>query len=198
MKEFVALRAKAREKRDLAIARARTEYEETLTRIAALEQDLLGKEVSSHRQISECVERVIPTDREFTTVDVMTALEALDPGRVWRKRSVDSHISRMRERGLIRRLRKARTGAHANEPAVYVRAGVPVAERPFQGQTLRDVLKATLADGPMTQLELTVTLLERGYDTTMTPRAFRAAVGGQLRNNPADFVKVDGKWATYC
>jgi len=146
MKEFIALRAKAREKRDRLINEARRDYEETLTRIAALEQDLLGKDVSSHRKISVCIERVIPTDREFTTVDVVSALEALDPGRVWRKRSIDSHISRMRERGLLRRVRKARNGSNACEPAVYVRRGVEVGPRPFQDMTLQAVIKSMLAD----------------------------------------------------
>ena len=52
-------------------------YADTLVRIAALEQDLLGKEHSSSRKVSACIESVIPTDRTSTTVDIMTALEAL-------------------------------------------------------------------------------------------------------------------------
>lgn len=48
MKEFNELRARARQRRDLVINRAKVEYEETLVRIAALEQDLLGREVSTH------------------------------------------------------------------------------------------------------------------------------------------------------
>jgi len=103
MEAFNELRRHAREKRDKAIASVRDEYAATLVRIAALEQDLLGREPSTHKTIAGCINRVLPSDRPFTTVDVMTALEALDPGRVWRKRSVDSHISRLRERGVMRR-----------------------------------------------------------------------------------------------
>jgi hypothetical protein len=94
MDAFIELRKRAREKRDKAIGQARSEYADTLRKIAELEQDLLGREPSSHKTIASCIDSVIPTDRVFTTVDVMASLEALDPGRVWRKRSVDSHIAR--------------------------------------------------------------------------------------------------------
>ncbi len=177
-----------REKRDKAIALARSDYEATLVQIATLEQDLLGKESSRHKQISACVESVIPRDRSFSTVDVMTSLEALDPGRVWRKRSVDSHISRLRERGLVRRMRKAK----GTEPAVYVRVGATVPKLAFEDMTLPEVIRAVL-DRPMTQTELAVRMLEAGYDTTMEPRALRNAVGVELRKG--GFRSEAGKWA---
>lgn len=189
MEAFNELRRQARLKRDKAIAQARRDYSDTLVRIAALEQDLLGRELSSHRKISASIERVIPTDREFTTVDILTGLEALDPGRVWRKRSVDSHISRLRERGLVRRLRKA----HGTEPALYARLGVQVAPRPFEDMTMREVIRTVLADKPLTQTELVVAMLEAGYETTMTPQALRNAVGVELRKD-GEFRKTDGKW----
>ena len=58
MKEFIELRRKAKENRDKAIDLARRDYEETLTRIAALEQDLLGKHISSHKFMSVTVARM--------------------------------------------------------------------------------------------------------------------------------------------
>jgi hypothetical protein len=191
MNEFNDLRKRAREKRDKAIAQARQDYAETLGRIAALEQDLLGRDLSTHRKISVCIERVIPQDREFTTADIMAGLEALDPGRVWRKRSIDNHISRLRERGLVRRVRKAK----GTEPAIYARVGAKVTERPFQDMTLRQVIKVVLGDRAMNETELTVAMREAGYDSTMTPQALRNAVGVELRKN-AGFRKTDGKWAT--
>ncbi len=107
MNEFIALRARARDKRDKAIAQAREEYEAALVQIATLEQDLLGKLPSKHKPMSACIESVIPNDRPFTTLDVLTSLEALDPRRVWRKRSIDNHFSRLRDKGLIRRIKRA-------------------------------------------------------------------------------------------
>ena len=109
MNEFIALRTLARDKRDKAIALAKSEYAATLVDIARLEQDLLGKESSRHRKISALIESVIPRDRTFTTVDIMTALESLDPGRVCRKRSIDNHLSRLRDRGSVAGSRSPKT-----------------------------------------------------------------------------------------
>src|SRR5665811_2001341 len=95
--EFNALRARARDRRDKVISEARREYEYQLVQISKLEQDLLGKVSSRYTKISTAVESVIPRESTFTTVDVMASLEALDPRRAWRKRSVDSHIFRLRD-----------------------------------------------------------------------------------------------------
>ncbi|MDP6558243.1 MAG: hypothetical protein QGG71_26505 [Pirellulaceae bacterium] len=190
MKEFSALRTKARERRDKAIKRARDEYAETLVRIANLEQDLVGRDSSTHLKISEAIERVIPDDRTFTTVDVIAGLEALDPGRVWRKRSIDNHISRLRDKGLVRRIKKSKN----TEPAVYARMGVEVEAVPFEDMTLPEVIAATLAE-PMTQTELVVAIMEAGYDTTMSRRALRDAVGMELRKARKRFSADHGKWS---
>jgi hypothetical protein len=187
MNEFIALRARARDKRDKLIAEARKDYEATLVTIASLEQDLLGRESSRHKRISASVESAIPRDRPFTTVDIMTSLEAIDPGRVWRKRSVDSHIARLRERGLVRRMRRAKS----TEPAQYVRCGVEVERLPFEGMTLAEVIRAVLTK-PMTQTELVVRMVEAGYDSTMTKPALRNAVGVELRKG--GFGNEGGKW----
>jgi DNA-binding transcriptional ArsR family regulator len=192
MQAFNELRKHAREKRDKAIDVARNEYAATLVRISALEQDLLGRESSTHQTIASCINRVLPTDREFTTIDVMTALEALDPRRPWRKRSVDSHISRLRERGLVRRLRKSK----GLEPAVYARVGVQVAPMPFGDKTLPEVIGEVLAGRTLTQTELAVAMLDAGYQTTMTPKALRDAVGVVLRRERGQFVQRGGKWAS--
>jgi hypothetical protein len=189
MEAFAELRRQARLKRDKAIDQARRDYAETLARIAGLEQDLLGREMSGHHKISACIERVIPTDREFTAVDILTGLEAMDPGRIWRKRSVDSHISRLRKRGIVRRISRSR----GSEPAVYARLGVQVAPRPFQDMTMREVIRTVLAEKPLTQTELVVAMLESGYYTTMTRQALRNAVGMELRKD-GEFRKADGKW----
>ena len=59
--------------------------------------------------------------------------------------------------------------------------------------TLPEVVATILADGPLRQTELVVALLEAGYQTTMTPRALRNAVGAELRRGP--FTKgKDGRW----
>lgn len=102
MDAFNELRRQARERREKAICEARDAYAATRARIAALEQDILGRDLSSHRTIASCIDSLLPTDRTFTTVDILAGLEALDPRRNWRKRPLDSHISRLRERGPMR------------------------------------------------------------------------------------------------
>ena len=78
MKEFQAIRKAALTKRDAAIKRARDEYRATLVRVSELEQDILGRDPSGFQSISASIDRVIPSDSTFTTVDIMAALEALD------------------------------------------------------------------------------------------------------------------------
>jgi hypothetical protein len=149
-----------------------------LARIAELEQDLLGRDRPKHKTIAACIDSVIPKDRPFGTIDIVAGLEALDPKRVWRKRSIDGHICRLRFKGLLRRLQKA----HGHECAVYVRVGVQVAPLPFEGQTLPEAIESVLGElGPLNATELTVALLERGYHTTMDKKALRDRVGVVLR-----------------
>jgi hypothetical protein len=190
MDAFNELRRKARERRDKAISEARDAYAATLSRITALEQDILGRDLSSHKTIAACIDSVIPTDRPFTTQDILIALETIDPRRNWRKRSLDSHLSRLRERKIVRRMKRA----HGSQLAVYVRCGVEVEPLPFEGLTMKDVVEKVLSErGPMRQTELVQTMLGQGYPTTMTPKALRDAVGVVLRGDRR-FREKTGMW----
>ena len=191
MEVFNEMRRLAREKRDKAVYEAKGAYEATLARIAALEQDLLGRDLSSHKTIAACIDSILPTDRTFTTQDVIAGLEALDPRRNWRKRSIDSHISRLRDRGLVRRVKKSQN----TTPAVYVRVGIAVEPLPFEDMTLPEVVAKVLAERqPLRTAELTVAMLEAGYQTTMTAKNLRAAVGVVLRKDRR-FRETEGMWA---
>jgi len=191
MEAFNQLRKQAREKRDKAIGVARDEYSATLARIAALEQDLLGREPSTHKTISSCIDSVLPDDRCFTTLDIMAALEALDPRRDWRKRSLDCHISRLRDRGLVRRVKKSQN----HQPAIYVRVGVDVEPLPFEDMTLPEVVADVLSSRqPMRQTDLVVAMLEAGYQSTMSAKNLRNAVGVVLHKGKERFRQVDGEW----
>jgi hypothetical protein len=187
---FGEIRRQAAERRDRAISTAREEYAATLARIAALEQDLLGREPSSHRSLASCIDSVIPTDRTFTTVDILAGLEGIDPRRTWRKRSIDSHIQRLRAKGILRRLDKAR----AHQPAQYARVGVQVERRPFEGMTLAEVVREVLAMRPMRQTELVLAMLDAGYRTAMSKKRLRDAVGVVLRKDQRRFRRTTGIW----
>jgi hypothetical protein len=54
--EFVALRKRARIKRDKITAQARAEYEATLVQVAALEQQLTGIRPKRDRSAASCIE----------------------------------------------------------------------------------------------------------------------------------------------
>jgi hypothetical protein len=190
MEAFSALRRKALERRDSQIARIRDEYADSLRRIAELEQDLLGRDKPDHRSVASCVNNVLPTDRPFNIMDVMHALQASDPGRVWLHRTVSGHITRLREHGIIRRL----TRAKQHQQAQYVRVGVEVEPTPFEDMSLDEVMRSILGQGePMRITDVAVAALERGYRTSMTPKRIRGAIGVQLRKGPYEQL-AGGKW----
>lgn len=185
--EFNALRSRARERRDKAIAEARREYSAQLVKIAELEQDLLGKVQANHKSIASAIESVIPRDSTFTTVDLMAALEALDSRRNWRKRSLDNHLSRLRERGLIKRLKRATV----HEPAVYAREEAPVKAAPLDDLSLLQVIGKVLVR-PMTVTEVAVAVLEAGWQTRMSKGNLRVHVAKSLARG--GFKCDGGRW----
>ncbi len=185
--EFSALRARARDKRDRTISDARNEYEETLTAIAALEHGLTGRKRSLGK-ISACIESVIPRAEPFTSTEIIASLEALDSSRVWHKWTVDNHITKLRAKGIIRRISRHK----GHQRALYVRVGAEVDRLPFEDMTLVEVIRAVLTE-PMTQTELTVRMREAGYDSTMDNRVLRNVVGEELRSG--GFTKEGGKWS---
>jgi hypothetical protein len=190
MEALTQLRKLARERRDKSIGEANTLYADTLKRIAAIEQDLLGHQASTHRASSACIQQVMPADQPFTTVDLRAALEAMEPGRVWYERTITNQLGRLRKRGFIRRLRRPT----CKTPALYVRAGIE-AVLPLDAKTMLDAAAELLADRPMNCTELAVAMRESGYQTKMTPKALRAALGVGMRRNRKRFRQDGGKWS---
>jgi hypothetical protein len=186
---FNALRLKARERRDKALATAQSDYEAALAKIADLEYDLLGGRPSRREPLSASVQAAIPRDEPFTIADIVARLEGLEPGRIVRRKSVCNYIAGMTERGLLRRLDRHR----GNAPSLYVRAGVNVPKRPFEGMTLPQVLREALTK-PTNQTELTVCILEAGYRSQVSKKALRKQVGETLAMPGSGFVKAGGKW----
>lgn len=190
MNQFSALRTLARQNRDKAIARAQADYEQRLIVINKLERELTGNVSYRYQKLTACVEQCIPTDREFTIVDLMTALMALDDSRRWSRVGIHKHLATLRQKGLIRRLKKGRRG----EPAVFVRTGVAVKERPFEDMSLSEVLAQVLADRRMNATELTVAVLESGYETKQNRRKLRMTIGNTLRRETDKFKRQGDKW----
>ncbi len=185
--EFNALRTRARINRDRALAAVRREYEVALEKIAALQQELLGQQSTRKGRVGAAIESVIPLDTDFTVNDVVTALEDKEPERPWHYRSVYDHLIRLREQGLLRLVRRARS----NEPAVFVRV-----ETPLKGRQLDDVpLLAAIGKvfvRPMTLTEIMVAMIESGYQTKMSKVNLRHTVRKLLGRN--GYKQDGGKW----
>jgi hypothetical protein len=147
----------------------------------------LGKLSAKHKKISAAVEHVIPRDHPFNTQDVMTALEALDPTRYWRKRSIDFVLTGLRRKGLIRRLKRATI----NERASYVRAESPVPTPALADTTLLQIVGQVLVR-PMTTTEIVVAVLEAGWQTEMGRTNLRNHVTRLLSRG--GFKQDGGKW----
>lgn len=184
--EFVALRARAKARRDQIIKDANHEYESNLVEIATIERNLLGKRPEKNQNVSSCINQVLPKDEPFTVNDIMRRLESLDSGRYWRLRTVNAHISALRERGIVKRL--SRPGGAA--PACYACSGYDFDVSPIANMSLCDVIRSVLTN-PMTTLEVAVAVREAGYKTTMTDKRFLKHV---VRELGREFEQAGGKW----
>src|SRR4051812_32081773 len=122
MNEFTLLRARAKERRDQAISLARSDYEQAMAAIGELENRLLDRGKPKVKRVSDCVREVMPTDRAFTSEDILEALQAFDPTRVWNRWPVTNAICAMRKRGVIYRVRKCKMGQRAMYAAKGVKA----------------------------------------------------------------------------
>jgi hypothetical protein len=183
---FAALRAQARDRRDKEISHARAEYEVSLSQISELEQRLLGKIDQRRLATSAAIERVIPRDEPFTVPDIMAALESFDPSRVWPMATVRRHVTALRNKGLVRRVKRHKV----NEPATYVRSE-GASEREVEEKDLRQLILETVTS-PMRTAEVCAALLEAGYKTKMIPGHFRTTVIRRLKT--AGFKEWGGKW----
>lgn len=170
------------------IATAREEYEANLLAIAKLEQGLLGRLPVHHKQASKCIMQVVPKDRTFTNADLLASLEAIEPRRNWNVRSVNEAISRMRRKGILKRVRRS----SGTELAVYAVAELDVPQGAFRDMKLIEAIAAIVKAKPMRQIEIVLHLLEQGYETRMDKRTFRVAVGQSLREG--DFVRKGKLW----
>jgi hypothetical protein len=155
MDEFNKLRARAKAKWDKLIAQVRAEYDATLVQIATLAKRLIG-DPARDKSLASMVEQAIPADAPFTITDVKETLDALHPGRLWRRATVNNHVTRLRDRGIIKRIRRGTmtTGA------VFARADLPleVEDKP----TLAKVVAAVVTR-PMRVAEIAVAVREAGY-----------------------------------
>lgn len=133
------------------------------------------------------IDSLIPRETTFTYLDIKTGPEALDPGRIWKERTIHAHLSKLREKGMIRRLKRATQSSFT----IYVRAEVLVKLNPLDDMTLAEVVAQVLTK-PMTTAEVMVAAIEFGYRSTMPPRRLQKYVGVVLRRG--EFRRDGEKW----
>ena len=93
----------------------------------------------------------------------------------------------------MRRIRKSKN----TEPAVFARVRVEVESVPFQDMTLPEVIAATLVKPggrELTVTELAAHFSEAGYETSITGKALRTAIGAELRRYPERICQDGSKW----
>jgi hypothetical protein len=143
MEAFNELRRQAKDKRDKIVSKARAEYEETLAKIAELEQSILGRDPPKHKSVAACIDSVLPKNQPFMLKEIQAKLETLDSSRIWHWRSLTSHLARRVKRGIVRRVSRCRP----DTPTIYViddAKGAKVEQSPFDGMTLRQAVKSVL------------------------------------------------------
>lgn len=187
MNEFTSLRHRAKFRRDKLIEAAHAEYSATLVQIEKLQLDMLGRTTTRRKSLARCVDSVIPTDAPFTCREIIAKLEALDPGRLWHQKNVTVHLTRLREKGIVKRIKRAA----GNDGAVYARAELDVKVAPLDDLTLLETIKQVLVK-PMTATEVALAVVEAGYRTHMPPSRMRNYVVRKL--GQGKFKRVGEKW----
>jgi DNA-binding transcriptional ArsR family regulator len=134
------------------------------------------------RESSVSIERPAK-DTTAAGVFYRTSGTAIGSMRIRNERAVVNHIARLREKGIVKRVRRARR----SERAVYARVGVEYETPPFDDMTLAQVIAEVLSKRePLRVAELALAVLEAGYDTVMSSKSFR----------PGDqFVRDGNKWS---
>lgn len=119
-------------------------------------------------------------------------MTAANPGRSIALPSVRSEFTKLIDRGIIRRVRKA-----ANGCVLWAAAECEVVEEPIMAMTIPNAIAAILEErGPLTSAEIVVGLKERGYRPETEPRVLLISVRDAFKRNRGRFARADdGRWS---
>lgn len=199
MDPFIALKARAAQKRDAAIAEARRIYHNDLQAIDGIERRLPAPPVIDRSQplakppsIVDFIKAVVPRDRPFTVSDVMVALGDAHEGQKFHLTTVRTHTSRLCSRGYLRRLYK--TG---HQETMYALADLPEIEADIDTKNMATVTHEILTEAgkPLKVVEIAVRMREIGYRAENEPVTLINAVRSMFRNYPGRFKRDrEGRW----
>jgi hypothetical protein len=171
MDEYSRLRQLAANKRDKAIAAARSDYRESVKRIRELRSHLYGSSRKAartiHKPISELLPDLLPRDRLFTIDDAHELLKLTDPGRYFHLPTVRQQFTEMHTMGLIRRVQRA-----GGPRILWAVPEFDAPETEFGALGISAVAERILREcGPLTAMEIVVRAQARNYRPEADPRA---------------------------
>ena len=164
MDTYKQLRDAAAEKRDKRIKAAKSEYAETIKRIADIESRLKTKPKrrGARRNRIRLVDIIydnLPNDRSFGFDDIKGIIDA--KGKSYAKSSINMTISRMLKAGDIKRVQYAKAG----KPALYALPHVDVVVE----KTMLDWAMEVDGWQDLEPVEIMVKMVEAGYEMDAPP-----------------------------
>lgn len=199
MEPIEVLKARAMQKRDLAIAQARRIYQRDLAAIEALGNSLPVQftpeptAVRSDANTTSVIQSLIPPDKPFTVADMMNWLNMAQPGKKFHEPTIRTYVSRLASRGVLKRLYKnGRNYTRWVASEAYKELG------PLETKTIADLIGEVIQETghPMRGSEIAAVLREKGYRPEAKPATINTAVNHALsRHREKRFVReMDGKW----
>ncbi|MEX2307129.1 MAG: hypothetical protein WD738_06030 [Pirellulales bacterium] len=199
MDAYQQLRQRAKQRRDEAIREARSLYDQALKRIELLERSL-GREMPKQtivpepdaRRIMDLMVENMPMDRPFLAQELVELLRDLYPERDVAPKTVRAYLHRLIVRGEIRRVSRPK-----GKEVLYAAKTCTADGPPDAAAALINVAETVLREvGPMTMLQLTLAIQDRGTRPELKPHSLMQSLGRALRDNQGRFVKgKEGRWS---
>jgi hypothetical protein len=199
MNTYTTLRDRAGANRDEAIRDANSLYKQALKRIDQLERQL-GREIPRQaivpepeaKNIMDLMVENMPKDKPFMAQELVDLLRDLYPERDLSPKTVRTYLHRLLVRGEIKRVCRPK-----GKEVMYGHKDCTVEGNPDETAALTNVAELALREqGPMTTLQLTLAIQDRGTRPELTPHSLMQSLGRALRDNQGRFVKgKDGRWA---
>lgn len=192
---FADLRERAAAKLDSTIEAARKEYRDTILKINQLQDELAPRKARAAARfptsIMGLVGQHIPRDRQFTSHDILDAMELAHPDKPLNQKTVVWAVGRLGARGLIRRVAKDRLGN-----IIWCHAESQLDDKPFEVMPVSDVITQVLQDGPQTPHEIVAGAQKIGFRASDNPVDVLRVIRKSLSMNPKKFKRdrMTGRW----
>ena len=193
MNHFEDLRNIARTKRDVAIAAIRDQYSSELADINKLEKQLPAKPSLKGRPkpkkpLRVEIMEVVPVDANFTVPELTKLLNREQTEHA----AIRSTLNRLIDRGELKRVRVGR----GKRATLYAVAGFGPEPDELANMSLVSAMEHVLQSlgRGVSATELTVALLDRGFQPSGDKRRLNSSVGEALSKRP-NFIRHNDLWS---